>query len=51
VPLAEDVTALVYVGTARRDGADEPFVAAQSSVYARRGAEWRLVLYQQTAKP
>ena len=51
VRLADDVVALVYVGTARRDAADTPFVAAMSSVYARRGSEWRLVLYQQTPKP
>ncbi len=27
--------ALVYIGTAERDGADEPFVGAMSSVYRR----------------
>ncbi|WP_431239017.1 nuclear transport factor 2 family protein [Mycolicibacterium aichiense] len=45
-----DAAALVYVGTARRDGAGEPFVAAMSSMYHRVDGRWRLVLYQQTAK-
>lgn len=44
-----DTAALVYIGSARRDGADEPFVGAMSSVYHRTGDGWRLVLYQQTA--
>ncbi|BBX06300.1 nuclear transport factor 2 family protein [Mycolicibacterium aichiense] len=44
-----DAAALVYLGTAERDGADEPFVGAMSSVYHRVDGRWRLVLYQQTA--
>lgn len=44
-----DSAALVYVGRAERDGADEPFVGAMSSVYRRTPDGWRLVLYQQTA--
>ncbi|QEN15739.1 nuclear transport factor 2 family protein [Mycolicibacterium sp. ELW1] len=44
-----DTAALVYVGTAERDGADEPFAGAMSSVYHRVDGRWRLVLYQQTA--
>ncbi|KAA0110074.1 nuclear transport factor 2 family protein [Mycolicibacterium sp. P1-5] len=44
-----DAAALVYIGTAARDGADEPFVGAMSSVYHRIDGTWRLVLYQQTA--
>lgn len=43
-----DAAALVYIGTAERDGADEPFVGAMSSVYHRVDGRWRLVLYQQT---
>lgn len=45
----EDTAVLVYVGTAERDGADEPFVGAMSSVYHRADGRWRLLLYQQTA--
>lgn len=44
-----DTAALVYVGRAERDGADEPFVGAMSSVYRRTAEGWRLALYQQTA--
>ena len=44
-----DTAALVYIGTAERDGAGEPFVGAMSSVYHRTGDSWRLVLYQQRA--
>ena len=43
-----DTTALVYVGTGHRDGSEEPFVGAMSSVYHRTGDGWRLALYQQT---
>ncbi len=43
-----DAAALVYIGTAERDGADEPFVGAMSSVYQRVDGRWRLALYQQT---
>jgi hypothetical protein len=49
VAAGADTAALVYVGTARRDGAEEPFVGAMSSVYHRVDGRWRLVLYQQTA--
>jgi hypothetical protein len=49
VSAGPDTAALVYIGTADRDGADEPFVGAMSSVYHRTGDRWRLVLYQQTA--
>jgi hypothetical protein len=48
VELGADAAALVYVGTARRNGEGEPFVGAMSSVYRRIGDEWRLALYQQT---
>ncbi|MCI4676930.1 nuclear transport factor 2 family protein [Candidatus Mycolicibacterium alkanivorans] len=49
IPAGPDTAALVYVGTAERDGAEEPFVGAMSSVYQRVDGTWRLVLYQQTA--
>lgn len=45
----DDTAALVYRGTGWRDGSDEPFVGAMSSVYHRSGDGWKLVLYQQTA--
>ena len=44
-----DAAALVYVGTGYREGSDEPFVGAMSSVYRRTDDGWRLTLYQQTA--
>jgi len=43
-----DGAALVYTGTASRDGADD-FVGAMTSAYRRVGDSWRLALYQQTA--
>lgn len=45
-----DVAALVYIGSGRRDGA-APFVGAMASVYRNVDGRWRLVLYQQTARP
>ncbi|WP_319430863.1 nuclear transport factor 2 family protein [Mycobacterium sp. RTGN5] len=48
IPVGPDAAALVYIGTAERDGADEPFVGAMSSVYQRVDGRWRLALYQQT---
>lgn len=47
VELGRDTIALVYLGTARRAGADE-FVAAMTSVYVRDADGWSLALYQQT---
>ncbi len=47
VRVRDDVAALVYRGTARRDG-EEPFVAVMSSTYVRDGEGWRLALYTQT---
>lgn len=41
--------ALVYTGRAWREGSDEPFVGAMSSVYHRTQTGWQLALYQQTA--
>jgi len=38
----------VYTGKGWREGADEPFVGAMSSVYHRTDTGWRLALYQQT---
>lgn len=49
VEIDSDTAALVYRGTGYRDGADEPFIGAMSSVYTRVGSGWRLALYQQTA--
>lgn len=45
--LQSDVAALVYVGTGRRDGADD-FVGVMTSVYRRSADGWELALYQQT---
>ena len=44
-----EATALVYVGTGRRDEAD-PFVGAMSSVYRLVDGRWRLALYQQSPR-
>ncbi|MEZ0340087.1 nuclear transport factor 2 family protein [Mycobacterium sp. pV006] len=48
IPIADDAAALVYTGTAWRNGQADPFVAAMSSVYRRAGDSWKLVLYQQS---
>lgn len=50
IQISEDTAALVYTGTGWRDGSDEPFVGAMSSVYHRTGAGWKLALYQQSEK-
>lgn len=50
VEISGDAAALVYTGTGWRDGADEPFVGAMSSVYRRTADGWKLALYQQSAK-
>jgi hypothetical protein len=49
IPIDEDNAALVYTGTAWRDGAEPAFRGAMSSVYHRTGDTWRLALYQQTS--
>jgi hypothetical protein len=46
-----DSAALVYRGTAYRDGERPEFTGWMSSVYALRDNSWRLALYQQTAIP
>ena len=50
IEISPDTAALVYTGTGWRDGDDEPFVGAMSSVYHRTGDVWKLALYQQSAK-
>lgn len=50
IAIGDDVAALVYTGTGWRDGQDEPFVAAMSSVYHRCGRDWKMVLYQQSPR-
>jgi hypothetical protein len=47
VPLADDAAVVVYRATAQRAG-EEPYRAAMSSTYVRRGDEWRLAVHQQT---
>lgn len=47
VTLDDENAALVYIGTARREGA-EPFTAAMTSVYHRVDGSWKLACYQQT---
>lgn len=49
VEIDSDTAALVYKGTGYREGADEPFVGAMSSVYTRSPVGWKLALYTQTA--
>jgi hypothetical protein len=49
VEIGADTAALVYTGKGWREGADDPFVGAMSSVYHRTDTGWQLVLYQQTA--
>lgn len=48
ITIDADTAAVVYTGTGYRDGSDDPFVGAMSSVYHRTGDTWKLVLYQQT---
>lgn len=51
VQLGENSGAVVYVGTGHRGGDEGPFVGVMTSVYVRRGGDWKLALYQQTPKP
>ncbi|WP_454793133.1 nuclear transport factor 2 family protein [Mycolicibacterium lutetiense] len=51
IALDDDNAALVYTGTAYRDGDEPAFVGAMSSVYHRVDGVWKLTLYQQTRKP
>lgn len=48
VPIGDDSTALVYVGTGHRDGDAPAFVGPMTSVDVRRDGRWRLAIYQQT---
>jgi hypothetical protein len=48
VAVGDGGAALVYRATARRDADAPPFVAVMTSVYAKDGQQWRLVLYTQT---
>jgi hypothetical protein len=50
VPAGPDAAALVYRGTARREGAAD-FVGVMTSLYTREGDGWRLALYTQTVVP
>jgi hypothetical protein len=49
IAIDDETAALVYIGTGYREGADEPFIGAMSSVYHRTPEGWKLALYQQTA--
>lgn len=49
IEISADVNALVYTGTGRRDDGSA-FVAVMTSVYVRREDDWKLALYQQTAR-
>jgi len=51
VQIGEGSTAVVYVGTGRRNDDEPPFVGVMTSVYVRRDGDWKLALYQQTPKP
>ena len=46
-----DSAALVYRGTAYRDGDESTLTGCMSSVYVVQDNEWRLALYQQTPVP
>ena len=50
VTTGQDSAALVYKGTAERDG-EVAFVGTMTSVYARINGTWRLALYTQTPHP
>ena len=47
VPIADDVAALIYIGTGHRDEGPS-FTASMTSVYVRGESGWRLAHYQQT---
>jgi hypothetical protein len=49
VAVDDRTAALVYTGYGWREGVDDPFVGAMSSVYHRTDTGWKLALYQQTA--
>ena len=51
VALASGDAALVYRGTARREGDGTEFVGMMTSVYTRVDDDWRLAVYQQTPVP
>ncbi len=51
VETGPDSAALVYRGTAFRDGEEPAFIGLMASVYVLRNNEWRLALYQQTVVP
>lgn len=46
VQLTPDSVALVYTGSAMRDG--EPYKAHSSSVYVRKDGSWKMMLHQQS---
>ncbi len=47
VELAKDCAALVYEGSATRDG--QPYSANSTSVYTRRNGSWQMMLHQQSS--
>ncbi len=51
VTIGPDAAALVYTGSAHRDGSQPSVVATMSSVYVRTTDGWRLAVYQQTPAP
>ena len=48
IALSDDVVALHYHATARRDGEASPYRALVTSVYVRQDDEWRLAIHQHT---
>ena len=51
IPLGPEAAALVYRGTAYREGPEPAFVALMTSVYVREAERWALAPYQQTPVP
>jgi hypothetical protein len=47
IDAAPDVGLVTYRATAQRAG-EEPYGAVMTSVYVRRGGEWRMLLHQQS---
>lgn len=49
IDVGDDVAALVYTATARRESDDSDYTPVVTSVYVLRNEEWKLIVHQQTS--